>query len=59
MKEIKVRIETVNDTFYDSVYDETARILEELARRIKTHQAIPPFLWDSNGNRVGEIELEE
>lgn len=50
-----------NAAFDGNEAGETARILNELAERIKPFLATPDELtiWDLNGNKIGSMEVTE
>ena len=54
-----VTIETDNAAFSDDPYREIARILHVLSVKVETEEAVPRFLYDLNGNKVGETDFYE
>lgn len=58
MKKITIVIECENDAFFEDPEAEAARILEEIARKIKT-AGFPITVRDYNGNVVGTVEVQE
>ena len=60
---ITINIDTDNDAFQESMNDETARILESLARKLRRwdeiniHPGECVYLQDNNGNGCGEFEV--
>jgi len=55
MREINIRIETMNDAFYEEPQWELIRILEE----IKKYGIWERPIHDINGNQVGEIKIKK
>jgi hypothetical protein len=57
---LSLNIETDNDAFQGNEAEEVARILENLAARLRSEGALPSGFWsllDLNGNRVGLFAL--
>lgn len=56
-----INFEMNNAAFDGNEAGETARILNELAERIKPFLATPDELtiWDLNGNKIGSMEVTE
>jgi hypothetical protein len=59
---ITININTDNDGFQESMNGETARILEVLVMKLRRdeidiHPGECAYLQDSNGNRVGQLEV--
>ena len=53
---IHIRIETVSEAFSgDNYRKEAARILRNISDRIKRFDSVPPMLFDSKGQVVGEF----
>ena len=62
MATVTITIETTNDAFNDGAHGafEVARILGELADTVRSDGTIcQRSLWDSNGNRVGAMSIED
>ena len=63
MATVTITIETANDAFQDGAHGafETARILFSIADRMQIAESlhIHPVVRDSNGNKVGGVEVTE
>jgi hypothetical protein len=54
---LKITMETDNAAFADDLFGEVARALKIVAGKISSGQE-SGSIWDSNGNRVGEFDLD-
>jgi hypothetical protein len=54
---ITIKIDTKNAAFDENKYIEVARILNELSKQLEEEYGggYPIWLFDINGNRVGEL----
>ena len=63
MKQIYIAIETDNAAFQENEHSmghELARIFEKLAEAVKEDNTLyPHYLYDVNGNLVGEVKISE
>jgi hypothetical protein len=57
MNRFTLGIELKNSAFESDWTVEVARILEEVVKRLK-EKDIPRYLYDINGNSVGEIRVD-
>ena len=51
-----IEIEMDNEAFEDDSGFELARMFQHLALDV-AHKVTPQVLWDSNGNKVGEMKI--
>lgn len=59
--EMKVEVKiafSIESAAFDNRNTEIARVLRDAARQIE-HDIIPSLLWDNNGNRIGEIIIDD
>jgi hypothetical protein len=54
---LKITMQTDNDAFAQDLFGEVSRALKIVAGKISSGQDAGS-IWDSNGNRVGEFDLD-
>lgn len=53
-----IEIEMDNEAFVGNLRSEAARILAELAAKLRQGNPVGPSLYDVNGNRVGKVAVK-
>jgi hypothetical protein len=53
---ITIEIKTDNSAFEDDLYDELARIFEDIASYVQERRTLPRKLYDTNGNACGTVQ---